>query len=66
MILHTRPEYNITKCLTTRRFTFQVGGDPFLAVVSYKGFPPVGWAMQISPQETINLPIVNKTVTCPC
>lgn len=40
----------------------QVGGDPFLSVIAYKGFPPSGWAMEITPQETVNIPIVNKTV----
>jgi len=40
----------------------QAGGDPFLAVVAYKGFPPQGWAMQIDATNTVRLPFVDTTV----
>mmetsp|Transcript_5931 Transcript_5931/g.11474 ORF Transcript_5931/g.11474 Transcript_5931/m.11474 type:complete len:193 (+) Transcript_5931:2-580(+) len=40
----------------------QTGGDPFLAIVAYKGYPPQGWAMQVQSVETVQIPLVNSTV----
>ena len=28
-------------------FREQMGGDPFVAIVAYKGSPPPGWMMQV-------------------
>jgi SAM-dependent methyltransferase len=38
------------------------GGDPFAALVSYKGSPPAGWAVRLDNAADVRLPVLGITV----
>jgi hypothetical protein len=45
-------------------FREKVGGDPFIAVVAYKGSPPPGWMMQVCVCVCVCLSLFIAVVTC--
>ena len=38
------------------------GGDPFAAMVSYKGAPPPGWAMRVHGPQPVHIPLIGATL----